>query len=181
MDEMRRVPADTVKQPAAAAPGQGNRTTGVPAACSVVVPISIAVAATMFEPEMTTKPPPATGPIAGLATMPLGAVGSVPATVTGSVSGLASFDETREIDAFCTVVAVIPVPVTIATTVMTGRAVPLVNDDPLVVHVTVCATGAAQTHPVPYAPTGTTPVGVVCVIEIGAASLAPACTLVATL
>ena len=40
-------------------------------------------------------------------------------------------------------------PVTTATTVITGRAVPPVKDEPLVVQVTAAPTGDWQTQPVP--------------------------------
>ena len=138
-----------VKHPAAAAPGHRSRTTDVPAACSAVVPISMAVAAVMFVPLMVTVPPPAIGPRAGVAEREPGAVGRVPAVVTESVAGLPSVDDTRVGELFCTVVDVTVVPVTIATTVSTGRAVPLAKDEALVVQVMVWPTGAAQTQPVP--------------------------------
>ena len=64
-----------------------------------------------------------------------------------------------------------------ATTLITGRVVPLVKDVAVVAQVMALAMGAAHTHPLPKAPTGTTPVGTVWVTEIALVSLAPAETL----
>jgi hypothetical protein len=138
IDEITIDPPETVKHPAAATPpGHGRSTTGVPPVCSAVVPISTAVASAMFVPVRVTAPPPDIAPRAGVAVIPAGALGSVPTLVTESLSGFASMDETRAVDAFCTVVAVMLELVTIPTTVIAGRAVPLAKEEAVVVHVTV--------------------------------------------
>ena len=60
IEEMSSVPSGlTVKQPAAGPDGHGSRTTGVPACCSAVVPISIAVAPVRLLPPTVTAMPPA--------------------------------------------------------------------------------------------------------------------------
>ena len=51
--------------------------------------------------------------------------------------------------------------------------VPLVNGLVLSVHEICCPLGAAHTHPVPSAPTGTTPLGSVSVTVTGEFSVAP--------
>jgi hypothetical protein len=180
IEEMTAVFPTIVKQPGAAAPGQGKSVTGVPACCSALVPISTAVGATVLEPVEVTDPPPAIGPIVGTRTMPEGAAGSDPAVVDESVAGSASADDALVTEAAWMSVDVTPDPVTIATTVMSGRVVPWVKDEPLVVHATARPTGVWQTQPVPYEPTGTIPVGTVWVTDIGVVSLAPASTLAVT-
>src|ERR1700722_13125354 len=86
MEEMLRVLPLTVKQPAAGTfAGHGRRTTGVPACCWLVVPISIAVAPAMLLPDTVTALPPANVPEVGLRVMPDGVVGSVPADAVVSV------------------------------------------------------------------------------------------------
>ena len=66
---------------------------------------------------------------------------------------------------------------TMPTTVIVGRVVPAAKGALLFVQVIFCPTGAAQTQPVPNAPTGTTPAGTVSVTEIGEVSSVPAATL----
>lgn len=66
-----------------------------------------------------------------------------------AVPGFASTEDARAVDAFWTTDADRLAVVTMATTLMSGRAVPLVKVELLVVQLTVCPTGAPQTHPVP--------------------------------
>src|ERR1044072_9631764 len=77
IDGMTRFCPLTVKQPVVAPPLHGNSVTGVPACCSAVVPISIAVAPVMFEPLIVTVPPPATDPRPGELDPPPRAAGPV--------------------------------------------------------------------------------------------------------
>ena len=79
---MVRVPLPLLmKHPVVTPEGQGSRTTGVPACCSAMVPISIAVALEMFVPLTVTVLPPAIVPEVELRLMPLGTAGSVPTVV----------------------------------------------------------------------------------------------------
>jgi hypothetical protein len=103
----------------------------------------------MLVPLMVTVPPPAMTPVAGLAVTPLGAVGSVPPDAVESVAGSPSADDTVVGEVVWTNVDATLAPVTIATTVSVGRAVPLVKEEPLVVQVMVCPTGDWQIQPVP--------------------------------
>jgi hypothetical protein len=150
IDEIVMVVPDWVKHPVAGVfDGHGSRTTGVPAACSAAVPISTAVALAVLVPVRVTEPPPVVGPIVGDAVTPDGAAGRVPAVVTVTVSGFASVDDTLVTEEFCTMAADMLEPVTMPTTVRTGRLVPLAKDDALVVQVIVWPTGVWHTHPVP--------------------------------
>ncbi|MEK8104122.1 hypothetical protein NKG94_01480 [Micromonospora sp. M12] len=177
MDEMLNVPSPfTVKQPGAGPDGQGSRTTGVPACCCAVVPISMAVAPAMFVPPTVTATPPAIVLDAGETVIPLGVAGGVPTTVVVEMPGLASVDEAVTVDWVWMIAGVTFDPVTMATTEIGGSDVPLANGALLLVHVMVCPAGAPQTQPLPKAPTGTTPVGVVAVIDTGAVSLEPTAT-----
>ena len=140
---------DTVKQPGAAAPGQGSRTVGVPAACWAVVPISIAVAAVMFAPEIVTAFPPAIVPVAGLRVTPDGAAGSVPAVVLVAMPGLPSEEDAVTVVPDWIVPAVTLELVTMPCTVIAGSVVPAANGVALSVQVIVCPDGAAQVQPEP--------------------------------
>src|SRR6476469_7903876 len=139
MGEMYRAFPTTVKQPGAEAPGHGSRTTGVPAFCSAVVPISMAVARVTLVPPTSTPPPPATLPLEGTTRMPDGPDGRAVVAEVVAVAG-----ELRWTSAEVTCAEV-----TMATTVITGRAVPLVKLEPLVVQVIDSPTGFAHTQPVP--------------------------------
>src|SRR5450432_159241 len=169
MAEMSRlVPLVTVKQPGAGA--EHNVTVaGVPAANSAVVPISMAVAPLRLVPVTLTSLPPPAGPLAGVTARTTGAAGTVPAGALGDVAGLASLE-----DASALVLLWIRAGVTAAefTTPFTV-IVPLVNGLVLFVHDTCCPLGAPHTHPVPEAPTGTTPGGRVSVTVTGEFSAAP--------
>jgi hypothetical protein len=134
----------------------------------------------LVEAVTEVSPPPVIGPITGDTATPVGAAGTVPAVIAESVAGLASVDETTVDELPWTTAADTLAPVTMASTVSAGRAVPLTKADALVVQVMARPTGAAHTHPVPKAPTGTTPVGTVWVTEIGLVTSAPASTLAAT-
>ena len=149
IEEMTRVLPLTVKHPGAAAPAQGKRVTGVPACCWAVVPISMAVAAVMLLPSTVTDPPPAIGPIPGVTVTPPGAAGTVPAVMMVSDPVAPSADATEVIEEFWITDEVMPAVVTMATTVIAGRVVPLAKDEALVVQVIVFPTAAAQTQPLP--------------------------------
>ncbi len=165
------LPFTTEKQPGAVP--QGSRTTGWPAPCSAVVPISIALTFAMLLPLMVTVAPPASGPLFGVAEMLSGLLETVPTPVVLSVAGTASDDETVVGEPVRIAPDVTPAAVTIATTLTMGSVVPPGKDEPLVVHAIVDASGAWHTQPEPNAPTGTTPAGTVCVSVIGLVSLSP--------
>ncbi len=150
IDRMTMVLPSMLKHPAARPDGHGSRVTGVPACCSATVPISIAVGGRLLVDAVTeTMPPPAMTPMAGDAATPVGAAGTVPAVVTVSAPGLASTDVTPVGDEDWITEVDTLAPVTMATTVSPGRAVPLVKGAPLLVQVTALPTGAWQTQPVP--------------------------------
>src|SRR6476469_1384545 len=149
MGEMYRAFPTTVKQPGAEAPGHGSRTTGVPAFCSAVVPISMAVARVALVPPTSTPPPPATLPLEGTTRMPDGPAGRAVVAEVVSVAGLASAEVAVAGALLWTSAEVTFAEVTMATTVITGRAVPLVKLEPLVVQVIDSPTGFAHTQPVP--------------------------------
>jgi hypothetical protein len=101
--------------------------------------------------------------------MTVGAAGTVPAAALDDTAGLAS-----PLDA----VAVLPactradVRLLAVTTPLTQIA-PLVNGLVLFVHDICCPLGTPQTQPVPEAPTGSTPAGMVSVSVTGWFSVAP--------
>ena len=74
-------------------------------------------------------------------------------------------------------VLAVTVAVAMPTTVTVGSVAPAANELAVVVQVIVCPDGGWQVHPVPKAPTGRTPVGRVCVMEMGRVTPTPACTL----
>ena len=169
MDEMSRlVELETVKQPAAAE-AHRFRVVGVPAANSAAVPISMAVAPLRLVPLTVTSSPPPAGPLVGLMLVTAGADGTVPAGALDDVAGLASAE-----DAIAVVLDWIMAGVTLPdlTTPFTVM-VPLVNGLVVLVHEICCPLGAAHVHPVPDAPTGSTPAGSVSVTVTGEFSVAP--------
>src|ERR1700722_11254700 len=94
IEEMSRVPLPlTVKHPAAEPDAHGSSTTGVPACCWAVVPISIAVAPEMLVPDTVTSFPPAIAPVTGLTATPDGPVGTVPAAAVVANPGLPSAED----------------------------------------------------------------------------------------
>src|SRR5258708_1745180 len=94
IEAILRVPLPfTVKQPTVTPDAQGSRSTGVPACCWLVVPISIAVAPEMLVPETVTLFPPAIVPETGLTATPDGPVGTVPAVAEVANPGLPSAED----------------------------------------------------------------------------------------
>src|SRR5579872_534753 len=169
MAEMSRLmPLLTVKQPGA---GEEHTTTvaGVPAANSAVVPISMAVAPPRLVPVTVTSLPPPAGPLTGVTAMTTGAAGTVPAGALDDVPGLPSLEDATTLVALWIRAGVTVPEVTTPFTVI----VPLVNGLVLFVHDICCPLGAPHTHPVPDAPTGTTPLGRVSVTVTGRFSAAP--------
>jgi hypothetical protein len=98
-----------------------------------------------------------------------GAAGTVPAGALDDVAGLASAD-----DAIAVVLDWIKAGVTLPdlTTPFTVM-VPLVKGLIVLVHEICCPLGAPHVHPVPDAPTGSTPAGSVSVTVTGEFSVAP--------
>src|ERR1700684_1929075 len=93
-EEISRLPlVFTVKHPAAEPDAHGSSTTGVPACCWLVVPISIAVAPEILVPETVTSFPPAIAPDTGLTVTPDGPVGTVPAVAGLTSPGLPSTED----------------------------------------------------------------------------------------
>jgi hypothetical protein len=164
----RRVLLVAVKQPGAAA-AHSRSATGVPAANSAVVPISIAVAPPRLVPVTASAPPPPDAPLVGLMPVTTGADGTAPAGALDAVAGAASADP-----ASADVPPVINADVTLldVTTPLTVM-LPLVKGLDVDVHEICCPDGAAQVQPVPDATKGTTPVGRVWVMVTGWFSVAP--------
>jgi hypothetical protein len=98
-----------------------------------------------------------------------GADGTVPAGALDAVAGLASPDDATTVVLDSITAAVMLADVTTPFTVTE----PLVNGLALLVHEICCPDGAPHTHPVPDAPTGTTPAGSVSVTVTGEFSAAP--------
>ena len=94
IEEMLRLPFPfTVKHPGAGPDGHGSSTTGVPACCWLVVPISIAVAPEMLLPDIVTAFPPEIVPVAGVREIPDGDAGSVPAVAVPAYPGRPSAED----------------------------------------------------------------------------------------
>ena len=169
MDEISRlVSLVTVKQPTAGA-AHRLRVAGVPAANCAAVPISMAVASLRPVPLTVTSLPPPAAPLVGLRPVMDGAAGTVPAGALDDDAGSASpEDATAVLLVWISAGATLP-EVTIPFTVM----VPLMNGLVLSVHDICCPLGAPHTHPLPDAPTGTTPLGRVSVTVTGEFSAAP--------
>src|ERR1700728_758319 len=169
MSEMSRLVAlVTVKQPGAADEHR-FRVVGVPAANSAAVPISMAVAPPRLVPLTVTWLPPPAAPLAGLMPVTPGAAGTVPAGALDDVAGLASPEDATAVVLVWIRAGVTPLEFTTPFTVI----VPLVNGLVLFVQEICCPDGAPHTHPVPDAPTGTTPLGRVSVTVTGKFSAAP--------
>jgi hypothetical protein len=173
IEEILRLLPFTVKQPTAGPDAHGSRTTGVPACCWLVVPISIAVAPETLLPETVTAPPPEMLPETGLTVTPDGAVGSVPPVAELASPGMPSAEDAVTVELDWIVDEVTPNAVTIPSTVSGGRDVPAANGVELSVQVMTCPDGAEQVQPDPYAPTGVTPAGSVSLTDTGELSLAP--------
>src|ERR1700683_3472098 len=163
MSEMSRLVAlVTVKQPAADDEHK-LRVVGVPAANSAAVPISMAVAPPRLVPLTVTSFPPPAAPLAGLRPVTAGAAGTVPGGALDDVAGLASPEDATAVVLVWTSAGVTLLDVTTPFPVI----VPLLNGLLLSVHEICCPLGAPHTHPVPEAPTGTTPDGRVSVTVTG--------------
>jgi hypothetical protein len=101
--------------------------------------------------------------------MTTGGAGTVPAGALDDIPGLASLEDATALVLPWTRAGVTLLEFTTPFTVM----VPLVNGLVLFVHDICCPDGAPHTHPVPKAPTGTTPLGRVSVTVTGKFSATP--------